>query len=36
MSPLVPKSAVVGAANSVARWVKREESKLFLRNAPVF
>ncbi|EIN12968.1 DUF254-domain-containing protein, partial [Punctularia strigosozonata HHB-11173 SS5] len=36
MSPLVPKSAVINAANAVARWVKREEGKLFLRNAPVF
>ncbi|KAF5330264.1 hypothetical protein D9758_014446 [Tetrapyrgos nigripes] len=36
LSPLLPKSAVVGAANSVARWVKKEENKLFLRDAPVF
>ncbi|KAF9046459.1 vacuolar fusion protein MON1 [Panaeolus papilionaceus] len=36
LSPLLPKSAVVGAANAVARWVKKEESRLFLRDAPVF
>lgn len=36
MSPLVPKSAVVNAANAIARWVQREEKKLFLRDAPVF
>lgn len=36
VSPWLPKSAVIGAANSVARWVKREESKLFLKDAPVF
>ncbi|KAJ3737112.1 vacuolar fusion protein MON1 [Lentinula guzmanii] len=36
LSPLLPKSAAVGAANAVARWVKKEESKLFLKNAPVF
>lgn len=36
MSPLVPKSAVVNAANAIARWVQREEKRLFLRDAPVF
>jgi len=36
LSPLLPKSAIVGAANSVARWVKKEEARLFLRDAPVF
>ncbi|KAK7469379.1 Vacuolar fusion protein mon1 [Stygiomarasmius scandens] len=36
LSPLLPKSAVVGAANSVARWVKKDENKLFLRDAPIF
>ena len=30
------KSTVVGAANAVARWVKREEGRLFLKDAPVF
>ncbi|KAL0069868.1 Vacuolar fusion protein mon1 [Marasmius tenuissimus] len=36
LSPLLPKTAVVGAANAVARWVKRDENRLFLRDAPVF
>ncbi|OCH85589.1 DUF254-domain-containing protein [Obba rivulosa] len=36
MSPLIPKVAVVGAANSIARWVQKEEKRLFLRDAPVF
>ncbi|KAF8967063.1 vacuolar fusion protein MON1 [Flammula alnicola] len=36
LSPLLPKSAAVGAANAVARWVKREEARLFLKDAPVF
>ncbi|CCM03516.1 uncharacterized protein FIBRA_05650 [Fibroporia radiculosa] len=36
LSPLLPKSAVVNAANSVARWVQKEERRLFLRDAPVF
>jgi vacuolar fusion protein MON1 len=36
MSPLVPKSAVVNAANAISRWVQREEKRLFLRDAPVF
>ena len=36
MSPRLPKSAVVNAANAVARWVKKEEEKLFLKDAPVF
>jgi hypothetical protein len=30
----LPKSAVISAANAVARWVKKEEGKLFLRDAP--
>ncbi|OCB87145.1 DUF254-domain-containing protein [Sanghuangporus baumii] len=36
VSPDLSKTAVVGAANSVVRWVKREEARLFLRDAPVF
>jgi len=36
LSPILPKSAVIGAANAVVKWVKKEESKLFLRDAPVF
>ncbi|KAF5344980.1 hypothetical protein D9757_013788 [Collybiopsis confluens] len=36
LSPLLPKSAAIGAANAVAHWVKKEETKLFLRDAPVF
>jgi hypothetical protein len=36
LSPRLPKSAAVGAANAVARWVKKEEGRLFLRDAPVF
>ncbi|KAG6907859.1 hypothetical protein DXG01_007123 [Tephrocybe rancida] len=36
LSPRLPKTAAVGAANSVARWVKKEETRLFLRDAPVF
>lgn len=36
VSPSLPKSAVVAAANLVVRWVTAEESKIFLRDAPVF
>ena len=36
LSPRLPKSAAVGAANAVARWVKKEEGRLFLWDAPVF
>ncbi|KAF8527468.1 DUF254-domain-containing protein [Hysterangium stoloniferum] len=36
LSPRLPKTAAVGAANAVARWAKREEARLFLRDAPVF
>ncbi|CAL1713268.1 unnamed protein product [Somion occarium] len=36
MSPLIPKSAVVNAANAISRWVQKEEKRLFLRDAPVF
>ncbi|KAJ9091294.1 hypothetical protein QFC20_007671 [Naganishia adeliensis] len=36
VSPSMPKNAVVSAANSIARWINKEEAKLFLRDAPVF
>ncbi|KXN88162.1 Vacuolar fusion protein MON1 [Leucoagaricus sp. SymC.cos] len=36
VSPRLPKSAVIGAANAVVRWVKKEEPRLFLRDAPIF
>ncbi|KAI9058311.1 DUF254-domain-containing protein [Trametes sanguinea] len=36
LSPHLPKSAVIGAANAIARWVQKEEKRLFLRDAPVF
>jgi len=32
----LPKSAAISAANAVALWVKKEEGRLFLRDAPVF
>ncbi|KAI0670861.1 trafficking protein Mon1-domain-containing protein [Trametes maxima] len=36
LSPHLPKSVAVGAANAIARWVQKEEKRLFLRDAPVF
>ncbi|KAI0039675.1 DUF254-domain-containing protein [Auriscalpium vulgare] len=36
LSHWLPKSAAVNAANAVSRWVKKEEARLFLRDAPVF
>lgn len=36
VSPLLPMSAVVATANRIAKWVSAEESRLFLRDAPVF
>ncbi|KAF8442896.1 DUF254-domain-containing protein [Boletus edulis BED1] len=36
LSPRLPKTAVINAANAVTRWVKKEETRLFLRDAPVF
>lgn len=36
VEPTLPKNAIVGAANAIARWVKKEEGRLFLRDAPVF
>lgn len=36
LSPKLPKSAAVGAANALTRWVKKGEAELFLRDAPVF
>ncbi|GLB38308.1 putative trafficking protein Mon1 [Lyophyllum shimeji] len=36
LSSRLPKTAAVGAANAVARWIKKEEGRLFLRDAPVF
>ncbi|KAG7544234.1 hypothetical protein FFLO_03347 [Filobasidium floriforme] len=32
----LPKSAAVAAANAVARWVRKQEAWMFLREAPVF
>lgn len=32
----LPKSSAVGAANAVARWVRGQEGRMFLREAPVF
>ncbi len=36
LSPKLPKSAAVSAANALTRWVKKNEAELFLRDAPVF
>ena len=36
LSPWLPKAAVVTAANSVAKWVKKHENSLFLLSPPVF
>ena len=36
LSPRLPKSAAVGAANAVVKWVKTQEARLFLKDAPVF
>ncbi|KAG9034429.1 Vacuolar fusion protein mon1 [Tulasnella sp. JGI-2019a] len=36
LSPKLPKSAAVAAANALTRWVKKGEAELFLRDAPVF
>lgn len=36
LSPKLPKSAAVGAANAVVKWVKTQEGRLFLKDAPVF
>lgn len=36
LSPRLPKTAVINAANAVTRWVKKEERNLLLRDAPVF
>ncbi|WVQ69079.1 uncharacterized protein L199_007291 [Kwoniella botswanensis] len=36
VSPQLSKSAVVAAANTVAKWVLAEEGRVFLKDAPVF
>lgn len=36
VSPHLPMSAVVSTANKVAKWVNAGESRLFLKDAPVF
>ncbi|OWT40164.1 vacuolar fusion protein MON1 [Cryptococcus neoformans Bt1] len=36
VSPQLSKSAVVAAANNVAKWVLGEEGRIFLKDAPVF
>lgn len=36
VSPKLSMNAVVSAANRVAKWIAGEESRLFLKDAPVF
>ncbi|KZO97161.1 DUF254-domain-containing protein [Calocera viscosa TUFC12733] len=36
VSPHLPKPACVSAANMVVNWAKKEEGRLFLKDAPVF
>ncbi|KAH7885260.1 DUF254-domain-containing protein [Phlebopus sp. FC_14] len=36
LSPRLPKTAVINAANAVTRWLKKQEAQLFIRDAPVF
>jgi len=36
VSSRLPKSAAIGAANAIVKWVKKEEARLFLRDAPTF
>lgn len=36
VSPHLPMNAVVSTANRVAKWVNAEESRVFLKDAPVF
>jgi hypothetical protein len=36
VEPHLPKSGAVAAANAVARWVRKQESWMFLKDAPVF
>jgi hypothetical protein len=36
VSPHLQMNAVVAVANRVAKWVNSEESRLFLKDAPVF
>jgi len=36
LSPQLAKPACVSAANAVVNWAKKEEGRLFLKDAPVF
>ncbi|KAF8349271.1 trafficking protein Mon1-domain-containing protein [Amanita rubescens] len=36
LSQWLPKTAAINAANAVARWIKKEEGRIFLYDAPVF
>ena len=36
VSPSLSKSAVVSAANAVAKWVGGQDAKVFIKDAPVF
>ncbi|KZT50777.1 DUF254-domain-containing protein [Calocera cornea HHB12733] len=36
LSPHLPKPACVSAANMVVNWAKKEDGRLFLKDAPVF
>jgi hypothetical protein len=36
LSPGISKGAAIAATNSVVRWVRGEEQRLFIKDAPVF
>ncbi|PFH53895.1 hypothetical protein AMATHDRAFT_186512 [Amanita thiersii Skay4041] len=36
LSHRLPKTAAINAANAVVNWIKKEETQLFLQDAPVF
>lgn len=36
LEPLVKKSAAISAVNKLLKWVKKEEERIFIMNAPTF
>lgn len=34
--PLITKHSAINAVNKLLRWIKKEEERLFILNAPTF
>lgn len=34
--PLIDKPTAINAVNKILKWIKKEEDKIFIMNAPTF